>query len=75
VSVLATVGPADEVMETEPMKTLIWIPLDDDVFQNTYDATTEFGILHASVLNRTANLSTKALFTEKEISGNGSKRK
>jgi hypothetical protein len=64
VNLLAIVSPADEVTEREPIKTLMRIPLDDDVFQHTYNAGTEFGILHTSLLNDTVGL-----FTEKEISG------
>jgi hypothetical protein len=74
-SVVAIVEPADEVTESDPMNVLTRIPLVDIVFQNTYDAETEFGILHTSVLSQTTFLTTGPLFIWKEISGGGSKRK
>jgi hypothetical protein len=75
-SVQATVAPADEVTETEPMDTLMRIPLDDVKFQNTYDAETEFGILHTSLLNYFLGLAMFPLFpASKKSSRNGSQKK
>jgi hypothetical protein len=54
---------------TEP--TLTRIALDDTVFQNIYDAETEFGILHTSYLYRYLGALLVPRFLLKTRSGNG----
>jgi hypothetical protein len=75
-AVVANFAPSDEVTETEPMNTLMKIPLDDVKFQNTYDGGTEFGILHTSMLNVSYGLAIVPLFADpKESFGSGSRKK
>jgi hypothetical protein len=71
-SVPATFGPADEAKATDQTDKLDRrMPLNDPVFQNTYGADTEFGILHTSVLNQTVVTTVDPLFVSKKISGGG----